>query len=173
MTSRARRRTWPRPSSTWPRRASLTGSRLNLITSQGLYASAVDEAQAVQAQLGQVGIKVNVQTLSASAYVSDWLGGNFEAAIAENSGNIDPNTMYARYFTSTGTYNKVAGYSSPTLNSLFAQGIATTDVAKRQTIYQQISASAGRQRGLDLAVHAGIVHRGQHLGQRLRSPHRR
>ena len=116
------------------------GFTLNLITSQGLYASAVDEAQAVQAQLGQVGIKVNVQSLSASAYVSDWLSGNFEAAIAENSGSIDPNTMYARYFTTGGTYNKVAGYSSPALNTLFAQGIATTDVAKRQSIYQQISA---------------------------------
>ena len=115
------------------------GFTLNLITSQGLYASAVDEAQAVQAQLGQIGIKVNVQTLSASAYVTDWLGGNFEAAIAENAGNIDPNTMYARYFTTGGTFSKVAGYSSPTLNKLFAQGIATTDVAQRQEIYQQIS----------------------------------
>jgi peptide/nickel transport system substrate-binding protein len=115
------------------------GFTLNLITSQGLYASAVDEAQAIQSQLGQIGIKVNVQTLSASAYVSDWLSGNFEAAIAENAGNIDPNTMYARYFTSTGSFNKVAGYSSPTLNSLFAQGIATTNVSQRQKIYQQIS----------------------------------
>jgi peptide/nickel transport system substrate-binding protein len=115
------------------------GFTLNLITSQGLYASAVDEAQSVQAQLGQVGIKVNVQTLSASAYVSDWLAGNFEAAIAENSGSIDPNTMYARYFTSTGSFSKVAGYGSPTLNSLFAQGIATTNVTQRQAIYQQIS----------------------------------
>jgi peptide/nickel transport system substrate-binding protein len=115
------------------------GFTLNLITSQGLYASAVDEAQAVQSQLGQIGIKVNVQTLSASAYVTDWLSGNFESAIAENAGNIDPNTMYARYFTSTGSFNKVAGYSSPTLNTLFAQGIATTNVAQRQKIYQQIS----------------------------------
>jgi peptide/nickel transport system substrate-binding protein len=116
------------------------GFTLNLITSQGLYASAVNEAQAVQAQLGQIGIKVNVQTLSASAYVTDWLSGNFESAIAENSGNIDPNTMYARYFTSTGSFSKVAGYSSATLNSLFSQGIATTNVAQRQKIYQEISA---------------------------------
>ena len=118
------------------------GFTLNLITSQGLYASAVDEAQSVQSQLGQIGIKVNVETLSASAYVSDWLSGNFEAAIAENSGNIDPNTMYARYFTSTGTYSNVAGYSSPTLNSLFAQGIATTNVAQRQKIYPRSPTSS-------------------------------
>ena len=115
------------------------GFTLNLITSQGLYASAVDEAQSVQSQLGAVGIKVNIQTLSASAYVSDWLSGNFQAAIAENGGSIDPNTMYAKYFTSGGSFNKVAGYSSPTLDSLFAKGIATTDTAQRAAIYQQIS----------------------------------
>jgi peptide/nickel transport system substrate-binding protein len=115
------------------------GFSLNLITSQGLYASAVDEAQSIQSQLGQIGIKVNVQTLSASAYVSDWLSGNFQAAIAENSGSIDPNTMYARYFTSTGSFNKVAGFSSPTLDSLFAQGIATANASQRKAIYQQIS----------------------------------
>jgi peptide/nickel transport system substrate-binding protein len=115
------------------------GFTLNLITSTGLYASAVDEAQSVQSQLGQIGIKVNVETLSSSAYVSDWLSGNFEAAIAENSGSIDPNTMYARYFTSSGSFNNVAGYSSPTLNALFAEGIATSNTTQRKAIYQEIS----------------------------------
>lgn len=115
------------------------GFTLNLITSQGLYASAVDEAQSVQSQLGQIGIKVNIQTLSASAYVNDWLAGNFEAAIAENGGSIDPNTMYARYFTSGGSFNKVAGYNSSSLDSLFGKGIATTDTTQRKAIYQQIS----------------------------------
>jgi peptide/nickel transport system substrate-binding protein len=71
--------------------------------------------------------------------VNDWLAGNFEAAIAENGGSIDPNTMYARYFTSGGSFNKVAGYNSPSLNSLFAKGIATTDTTQRKAIYQQIS----------------------------------
>src|SRR6202012_382358 len=94
------------------------GFTLNLIPSQGLYASAVDEAQSIQSQLGQIGIKVNVETLSSSAYVSYWLSGNFEGAIAENSGSIDPNTMYARYFTSSGSFNKIARFSSPTTDSL-------------------------------------------------------
>ena len=115
------------------------GFTLNLMTSQGLYSSAVDEAQNIQAQLGKVGIKVNVQTLDSNTYVQKWLAGDFDAAIAQNSGSPDPNTMYARYFTSTGTYNKVAGYRSPELDNLFAQGIATTDTAQRTAIYKQIS----------------------------------
>jgi peptide/nickel transport system substrate-binding protein len=80
-----------------------------------------------------------VQTLDSNTYVQKWLAGDFEAAIAQNGGSADPNTMYARYFTSTGSYNKVAGYSSPELDTLFAAGIATTDTAKRQAIYKQLS----------------------------------
>jgi peptide/nickel transport system substrate-binding protein len=115
------------------------GFALNLITSQGLYSTAVNEAQNIQSQLGKVGIKVTVQTLDSNTYVQKWLAGDFEAAIAQNGGSADPNTMYARYFTSGGSYNKVAGYSSPELDTLFAQGIATTDTAKRQAIYKQLS----------------------------------
>lgn len=115
------------------------GFTLNVMTSQGLYSTAVDEAQNVQAQLGKVGIKVNVQALDSNAYVQKWLAGDFDAAIAQNAGSADPNTMYARYFTSGGTYNKVAGYSSPELDSLFAEGIATTDTAKRKAVYTKLS----------------------------------
>ena len=115
------------------------GFTLNVMTSQGLYSTAVDEAQNVQAQLGKVGIKVNVQTLDSNTYVQKWLAGDFDAAIAQNAGSADPNTMYARYFTSTGTYNKVAGYSSAELDKLFAEGIATTDTAKRKSVYTEIS----------------------------------
>ncbi|MGN6325366.1 ABC transporter substrate-binding protein [Pseudolysinimonas sp.] len=116
------------------------GFSLNVMTSQGLYSTAVDEAQAVQSELGKVGIKVNVESLDSDTYVQRWLAGDFQAAIAQNAGNADPNTMYARYFTSTGSFNKVAGYSSPTLDQLFSQAVATTDVAKRKAIYQKISA---------------------------------
>lgn len=115
------------------------GFTLNLMTSQGLYSTAVAEAENIQSQLGKVGITVNVQTLDSGTYVQKWLSGDFEAAVAENAGSVDPNTMYAKYFTSNGSYNKVAGYNSPELDSLFAQGIATTDVAKRQAIYTKIS----------------------------------
>lgn len=115
------------------------GFTLNVITSQGLYSSAVPEAEAVQSQLGKIGIKVNVQTLDSSTYVTKWLAGDFDAAIADNGGSTDPNTMYARYFTSKGSFNKVAGYSSAKLDQLFAQGIATTDATKRAAIYTQIS----------------------------------
>jgi peptide/nickel transport system substrate-binding protein len=115
------------------------GFELNLMTSQGLYSTAVDEAQNIQAQLGKVGIKVNVEALDSNAYVERWLAADFDAAIAMNGGSSDPNTMYGRYFTKAGSFNKVAGYSSPELDELFAEGIATTDSAARAPIYEEIS----------------------------------
>ncbi len=115
------------------------GFSLKLITSQGLYSTAVNEAQAVQDQLGKIGITVNVETLDSNSYVQRWLAADFSAAIAANAGSVDPNTMYARFFTSKGNFNKVTGYSSPELDGLFDQGIATSDKTQRQAIYKQIS----------------------------------
>ena len=68
-----------------------------------------------------------------------WLAGDFDTAIALNGGSTDPNTMYGRYFTSTGSFNKVAGYRSAYLDKLFAEGKATTDTAARKAIYAQVS----------------------------------
>jgi peptide/nickel transport system substrate-binding protein len=47
--------------------------------------------------------------------------------------------MYGRYFTSTGNLNKVAGYSSPELDALFAEGRQTADADERKEIYAQVS----------------------------------
>ncbi|MDF2144907.1 ABC transporter substrate-binding protein [Knoellia sp. p5-6-4] len=115
------------------------GLSINMITSQGLYSTAVNEAQNIQAQLKEVGIEVKLETLDSNAYVQRWLAGDFDTAIALNGGSTDPNTMYARYFTSTGSFNKVAGYRSATLDKLFAEGKATTDTNERKAVYAKVS----------------------------------
>ena len=73
------------------------------------------------------------------AYVDRWVAADFDAAVALNGGRPDPDGMYGRYFTSTGNLNKVAGYTSPELDALFAQGKSTSDPAARKPIYAQIS----------------------------------
>ena len=115
------------------------GFTITMITSQGLYSTAVDEAQNIQAQLKDIGVTVKLETLDSGEYVQRWLAGDFDAAIALNGGSSDPNTMYARYFTSTGSFNKVAGYRSATLDTLFAEGKATSDEAARKAIYRKVS----------------------------------
>ncbi len=116
------------------------GVTFTAIVSQGEYATSVAEAQSIQAQLADANITMDIETLESGAYVDRWVAADFEAAVALNGGRPDPDSMYGRYFTSTGNLNQVAGYSSDTLDELFAAGKAETDEAARVEIYNQISA---------------------------------
>lgn len=116
------------------------GVTIDTIVSQGEYATSVNEAQNLQSQLAEVGITLNLEVLESGAYVDRWIAGDFDAAVALNGGRPDPDGMYGRYFTSTGNLNKVAGYSSPELDQLFAEGRATSDTSARKAIYDKISA---------------------------------
>ena len=91
------------------------------------------------AQLAEAKITLDLDVLESGAYVDKWIAADFEAAVALNGGRPDPDGSYSRYFTSTGNLNKVAGYSSPELDKLFAEGRQTSDLAKRKEIYTQIS----------------------------------
>jgi peptide/nickel transport system substrate-binding protein len=115
------------------------GVTVNAIVSQGEYSTSVAEAENLQAQLAEANITLELEILESGAFVDRWVAADFEAAVALNGGRPDPGTMYDRYFTSTGNLNEVAGYSSDTLDELFAEGRATTDPQARAGIYQQIS----------------------------------
>lgn len=115
------------------------GLTIKTIVSEGEYATAVNEAQNVQAQLADAGITLDIETMDIDTYVKRWLDADFETAIALNGGRPDPDGMYRRYFTSTGNLNKVAGFSSPELDKLFDEGRASIDPAVRKPIYEQIS----------------------------------
>jgi len=103
------------------------------------YATASGTAQNLKAQLAKAGINLELDILDNATYVSRWLAGDFAAAVANNGGRIDPDTMYTRYFPSTGNLNKVAGYSSATMDALFLKGKATGRAVERKAIYKSIS----------------------------------
>ena len=116
---------------------------------------------AIDVQLGKIGIKVNVQTLDSNTYVQKWLGADFEAAIAQNSGSVDPNTMYARYFTAGSTFSKGAGYRSPALDKLFAQGAhqrKAAAICRRCPVMRQCGAEALDHR-VEFGVWGGMTER--------------
>lgn len=115
------------------------GLTLSAIVSQGEYATSVNEATNIQAQLAEAGITLDLEVLESGAFVDRWVAADFQAAVALNGGRPDPDGMYGRYFTSTGNLNDVAGYSSPELDALFAQGKATADPEARKAVYQQVS----------------------------------
>jgi len=116
------------------------GVTIQTIVSQGEYATSVNEAQNLEAQLAEANITLELEVLESGAFVDRWIAGDFDAAVALNGGRPDPDSMYGRYFTSTGNLNAVAGYSSDTLDALFAEGKATTDPEARAEVYRQISA---------------------------------
>ncbi|WP_419865065.1 ABC transporter substrate-binding protein [Candidatus Poriferisodalis sp.] len=116
------------------------GFELNVIVPI-FYASAVDEAQVVQAQLGEVGIALDLEVLETDVYVERWLAADFDAAVALNSGKIDPHQMYVRYWTSDGNLNPIASYSSDILDELMAAGRVETDQSARVRIYAEFSAA--------------------------------
>ena len=116
------------------------GVTLNAIVNQGGYATSVNEAQNLKSQLAEAGITLELEILESGAYVDRWIAGDFDTAVALNGGRPDPDGMYGRYFTSTGNLNAVAGYSSPELDVLFAEGKAASDNDTRVEIYDAVSA---------------------------------
>lgn len=125
--------------------AGAEGLELTAIVMQGGYSTAVAEAENIQAQLADVGITLTLDVLESGAYVDRWVAGDFQLAVALNGGQPDPDASYGRYFTSTGNLNAVAGYSSPTLDELFAEGRASADQDERAEIYDSIAAELEEQ----------------------------
>lgn len=115
------------------------GLEIEAIVAQGLYAGAVEIAQAVAAQLAEANITLNLEVLESGTYIDRWIAGDFESAIALNGGRPDPDGMYGRYFPSTGNLNQVAGYSSETMDALFAAGKVESDPVARKQIYADVS----------------------------------
>ncbi|HET6671869.1 MAG TPA: ABC transporter substrate-binding protein [Agromyces sp.] len=115
------------------------GVTIKTIVSQGEYSTSVNEAQNLKAQAAEAGITLEIEVLESGAYVDRWIAADFDAAVALNGGRPDPDGMYGRYFTSTGNLNAVAGYSSPELDALFAEGKQSSDPDERKAIYEQVS----------------------------------
>jgi peptide/nickel transport system substrate-binding protein len=113
------------------------GFSITVIAASAEPPTALSEAQNIQAQLAEIGITVEIESLELSVYVDRWLAGDFDAAVALNGGRPDPYTMYARYWTKTGNLQHVANYIDDTLDSLMAQGKAETDPAARLEIFTQ------------------------------------
>ncbi|MBX3080773.1 MAG: ABC transporter substrate-binding protein [Anaerolineae bacterium] len=111
------------------------GFSLKVIVANAEPPTALAEAQTVQAQLAEVGIKMEIESMELSVYVDRWLKGDFDTAIALNGGRPDPYTMYARYWTKAGNLQVVTNYNDATLDDLMAKGRAETDPKARFDIF--------------------------------------
>lgn len=117
--------------------AGVDGFEATVIVATGEPPVASAEAQVLQSQLAEIGIKLNIELLELNVYVDRWLAGDFDMAVAQNGGRPDPYPMYNRYFTKDGNLVKVSQFTDDELDSLLQQGRVETDVAKRKEIFQK------------------------------------
>ncbi|MFD2052156.1 ABC transporter substrate-binding protein [Mesorhizobium calcicola] len=113
------------------------GFSATVIGATGEPPTAAAEAQVIQSQLAEIGVKLDIKMMELNVYVDAWLKGDFDMAIALNGGRADPYTMYNRYWTKAGNLQKVANYIDDTLDSLMQKGRAETDPAKRKAIFAE------------------------------------
>jgi peptide/nickel transport system substrate-binding protein len=101
-------------------------------------AYAKDIAQIVQQQLAEVGITMNIELLEFNQWVQRWLKADFDMAPGLNGGNADPDYYVFRYFTVDGNLKFVTSYENQAVSDAIKQARATTDVARRKQLYQQV-----------------------------------
>jgi peptide/nickel transport system substrate-binding protein len=121
------------------------GFSATVIAATGEPPVASSEAQVLQSQLAEIGVKLDIKMMELNVYVDTWLKGDFDMAVALNGGRPDPYPMYNRYFTKDGNLLKVSNFVDDTLDSLMKQGQAETDPAKRVAIFQEFERHLAEQ----------------------------
>src|SRR5262245_28496786 len=102
-------------------------------TTEPVYAK--DIAQIVQQQLGEAGIKVNIELLEFGQWVQRWLKADFDMAPGLNSGQPDPDFYLFRYFTNDGNLNFVHSFQSAAASDAIKRARTLTDPARRKELY--------------------------------------
>jgi peptide/nickel transport system substrate-binding protein len=115
------------------------GFSFTAVTSTDLDPTSAAQATVVQADLAQAGITMNIENLATDAYIQDWLKGKFEAAFAWNGADPNPYTMYGRYFGTGANLGVPAGYSSPQLQKLLAQGDTAASATTQKSVWTALS----------------------------------
>lgn len=95
-------------------------------------------SQLVQAQLAEVGIQVQVQTLEFGALLQAGERNDFDVLSLGWSGRVDPDGNIEPIFHTQGAFN-YGRYENPEVDRLIEEGRQATDRAERTRIYQQLT----------------------------------
>lgn len=96
-------------------------------------------AEAFQAQLNEVGIRIELQNLEWDAYLKALQSGDSQMFRLSLSADYpDPDNFLILYAKSQWGINNYTFYSNPEVEALLAQGLIETDPAKRKTIYKTV-----------------------------------
>ncbi len=96
----------------------------------------VQEMQAIQSELGKVGIKVNIQPVDFTTLLTDAIGGNYQADLLGWSGRPDPDQNSYAFDTTGGSFNDPR-YSNSQVDSLLLRAREATSQSVRKQYYNQ------------------------------------
>jgi len=90
-------------------------------------------AEVLQAQLAEIGVKVNLNIPEVPAFLETWKQGDFDLAICGHSFEVDPSIRLNRWMSDDSS--NYGHYSNPEFDKLCKEGATTVDEAKRKQIY--------------------------------------
>jgi len=103
------------------------------------------QAEAIQGQLAQIGVKMEVQTVEPAQLLAKFaIEKSADAYFSTTGGFVDPAKTVAQLYLSNSTLNP-GGYNNPKIAELAAKGLEATDQAQRAPHYQQISKIAAEE----------------------------
>jgi ABC-type transport system substrate-binding protein len=112
----------------------------------------VRRAEAIQAQWGAVGIKVDLKPMELAKGVQSFFRGKEVAAANYRwTGRPDPDQSVRAMFHSTGFYNP-GGLKVPRVEELMDQAKATYKLEERRRLYQQVS-EVVQQEAMDIGIY--------------------
>jgi len=109
-------------------------------------------AEIIQSMAAEAGFDVKITAMEANAAVAAARAGQFNAYIGIWSGRPDPDGNVAIWLQSDGFLNW-GKYLNPKFDDLLARARAVTDVAQRQALYREISATYTADRPLMVMYH--------------------
>lgn len=113
-------------------------------------------AEVIQADLAQVGVRVNIRAEDWSIYLPTVLEGNFTSTILGESGQADPDDyLYTVFHTDAG--GNFAKFSDPELDAMLEKGRRVANEEERKAIYDEAQA-----RILELAPQVFLFHSAQY-----------
>lgn len=93
-------------------------------------------AQAIQAQLGAIGIRVNLDGKDIGAVLDQLFAGKFTALLIDWSGRIDEALAMPSFFTSSGG-NNFGKYANPQVDDLLAKAGTAQGIDGRKALYAE------------------------------------
>jgi peptide/nickel transport system substrate-binding protein len=109
------------------------------------------QAEAIQAQLQQIGVKMDVQIIEPAQLLARFATEKTaDAYYSSTGGFIDPAKLVAQLYLPNSTFNP-GGFTDPKITELATKGLESTDQTQRATAYQQLAKAVA-----DDALHAPI-----------------